>query len=173
MVMKKMESWEIRLDKVQFGSWMKERRIVKLSFDGASKGNPRMAGGGGDIINCEGEIEMEYFWNIGNDSNNMAEAYGIWQGIKQLEKKGVEEAIVFGDSQIIIHAMNEVNQSRNLRLDRLIKRIKSVSKTFRRLEFFHVLQELNDLADHAANKAIGLGKNELLVNLHQSLELPP
>lgn len=69
--------------------------------------------------------------------------------------------------------MNEVNQSRNLRLDRLIKRIKSVSKTFRRLEFCHVLWELNDLADHAANKAIGLGKNELLVNLHQSLELPP
>jgi len=152
---------------------MKERRIVKLSFDGASKGNPQMVGGGGDIINCEGEIEMEYFWNIGNDSNNMVEAYGIWQGIKQLEKKGVEEAIVFGDSQIIIHAMNEVNQSRNLRLDRLIKRIKSVSKTFRRLEFYHVLWELNDLADNAANKAIGLGKNELSVNLHQSLELPP
>ena len=57
--------------------------------------------------------------------------------------------------------MNEVNQSQNLRLDRLIKRINSVSKTFRRLEFFHVLRELNDLADHADNKAIGLGKNEL------------
>ena len=79
---------------------MKERRIVKLFFNGASKGNPRMAGGGGVIISPEGEIEMEYFWNIGNDSNNMAEAYGLWQGIKQLEKKGVEEAIVFGDSRI-------------------------------------------------------------------------
>jgi len=77
---------------------MKERRIVKLFFGGASKGNPRMAGGGGVIINPEGKIEMEYFWNIENDSNNMAEAYGLWQGIKPLEKKGVEEAIVFGDS---------------------------------------------------------------------------
>ena len=55
----------------------------------------------------------------------------------------------------------------------MIKRINSVSKTFRRLEFFHVLREHNDLADQAANKAIGLGKNELSVNLHQSLELPP
>ena len=152
---------------------MKERRIVKLFFDGASKGNPQMVGGGGVIISLEGEIEMEYFWNIGNDSNNMAEAYGLWQWIKKLEKKGVEEAIVFGDPRIIIHAMNEVNQSQNLRLDRLIKRINSVSKTFRWLEFFHVLWELNDLADHAANKEIGLGKNELSVNLHQSLELPP
>ena len=72
---------------------MKERRIVKLSFDGASKGNPQMAGGGGDIINCEGEIEMEYFWNIGNDSNNMVEAYGIWQGIKQLEKRELRKPL--------------------------------------------------------------------------------
>ena len=80
--MRKMESWEIRLNKVQFGNWMKERRIVKLFFDGASKGSPRMAGGGGVIISLEEEIEMEYFWNIVNDSNNMAEAYRLWQGIK-------------------------------------------------------------------------------------------
>ena len=77
MVVRKMESWEIRLNKVQFGNWMKERRIVKLFFDGASKGNPQMVGGGGVIISTEGEIEIEYFWNIGNDSNNMPEVYGI------------------------------------------------------------------------------------------------
>ena len=47
-----------------------------------------MAGGGGIIIRLDRKMEMEYFWNIGNDSNNMAEAYGLWQGIKQLEKKG-------------------------------------------------------------------------------------
>ena len=70
-----MEIWEIRLDKVQFGRWMKERRIAKLFFHGASKGNPRMVRGGGVIISPEGELEMEYLWNIGNDSNNMAEAY--------------------------------------------------------------------------------------------------
>ena len=82
-----MEIWEIRLDKSQFGNWLKERKMFKLFFDGASKGNPGMARGGGIIICPEGRIEVEYFWNIGFDSNNMAKACGLWQGIKLLKEK--------------------------------------------------------------------------------------
>ena len=44
--------------------------------------------------------------NIGIESNNMAGVYGLWQGIKQLKEKGVEEAMVFGDSHLIIQGMN-------------------------------------------------------------------
>ena len=84
---KKLETWEIRFDNSQFGNWMKERKMFKLFFDDASKGNPRKAGGGGVIICPEGNIEVEYYWNIGFDSNNMAEVYGLWQGIKQLKEK--------------------------------------------------------------------------------------
>ena len=36
-----------------------------------------------------------------------------------------------------------------------------------------MLRELNDLVDQVTNKAIGLGKNELSVNIHLSSELPP
>ena len=170
---KKLEIWEIRLDKSQFGNWMKERKMFKLFFDGASKGNPGKAKGGGVIICPEGNIEVEYFWNIGLDSNNMAEAYGLWQGIKQLKEKGVEEAIVFVDSRSIIQALNGASQSRNLRLDRMVRRIKSLIETFWRLEYFHILRELNDLADQAANKEMGLSKNELSVNLLLSSAISP
>ena len=93
----------------------------------------------------------------------MAEAYGLWQGLKQLEDKEVDEAIVFGDSWFIIQVMNGVNHCRNLRLARLLKRIISISKSFRRLEFFHILRELNSKADQATNKAIVLSRNELLL----------
>ena len=51
MVKKPLEVWELRMDQSQFEIWMKERKIFKLFFDGASKGNPRAEGGGG-IINC-------------------------------------------------------------------------------------------------------------------------
>ena len=43
---------------------MKERKLFKLFFDGALKGNPGVAGGGGVMINPEGNNELEYYWNI-------------------------------------------------------------------------------------------------------------
>ena len=57
----RMEIWEIRMDKSQFGNWLKERKMFKLFFDGASKENPRMAGGGGIIICLEGKTGVIYF----------------------------------------------------------------------------------------------------------------
>ena len=81
--------------------------------------------------------------------------------------------MVFGDSPLIIQAMNGASQCRNLRLARMIKRIKSVSKTFRRLEFFHILRELNNLVDQVANKSMALSKNEMSINLLLSYAIPP
>ena len=126
-----MENWEVRLDKSQFKNWLKERNIFKLFFDGASKGNPGRAGGGGVVIDPDGNVEIEYYWNIGQDSNNMAEAYGLWQGLKQLKDKGVGEVMVFGDSKLIIQAMNGENHCKHVRLVRLINRINSFSNSFR------------------------------------------
>ena len=37
---KKLEDWEVRMDKSQFENWLRERKIFNLFFDGASKGNP-------------------------------------------------------------------------------------------------------------------------------------
>ena len=127
---KKLEEWEIRMDNSQFGNWLKERKNFKLFFDGASKGNPGKVGGGGVIINPDGEVEVEYSWNIGYETNNMAEAYGLWQGLKQLLVKKVDEVMVFGDSRIIIQAMNGGRRSDNIRIARLIRRIRSITKLF-------------------------------------------
>ena len=77
MKAKNLEDWEIRMDKSQFENWLRERKIFKLFFDGASKGNPGKAGGGGIIMEPGGETEIEYYWNIGYNSNNMAEVYKL------------------------------------------------------------------------------------------------
>ena len=110
---KNSEDWEIRMDKSQFENWLRERKIFKLFFDGASKGNPGRAGGGGIILEPGGKVEIEYYWNIGYNSNNMAEAYGLCQGLKQLKKKEVEEVLVFGDSRFIIQALNGGRKGKN------------------------------------------------------------
>ena len=87
----------------------------------------------------------------------MAKSYGLWQGLKQLKDKGFDGAMVVGDSRLIIQAMSGASQCRNLRLARMLKIISFVSKTFRRLDFFHILHELNDMADLGANKSMVLG----------------
>ena len=144
-----------------------------MFFDGASKGNPGKAGGGGVVINPRGKVEIEYTWNIGQDSNNMAEAYGLWQGLKLVQKEGVDEVMVIGDSRLIIQAMNGGKRGKNERTERLINRIRSMAKRFRKIEFFHVLRELNEKADSAANKFIVVGCYELDVNSKVSMEIPP
>ena len=73
--------------------------VVSISKIPNNKGNPS---GGGVIIDPDRKVEVEYSWNIGYDTNNMAEAYGLWQGLKQMQKKGVDKVMVFGDSRVII-----------------------------------------------------------------------
>ena len=103
----------------------------------------------------------------------MDEAYGIWEGLKQLETLGVDEAIVLGYSHLIIQAMNGTSHFKNLRLFRLLKRIHSISRNFRHLEFVHILYELNLKVDQTANKVIKLHTNNLYVNYQFFPALPP
>ena len=72
--------------------------------------------------------------------------------------------MVFADSRLIIQALNEGRKGKNERTTRLIKRIRSNAKMFRKVKFFHILRELNVLMDLAANKSIAVGLNELIVN---------
>ena len=48
-----------------------------------------------------------------------------------------------------------------------------MAKRFRKIEFFHVLRELNVRVDSAANKFIDVGCYELKVNSTVSMEIPP
>ena len=81
--------------------------------------------------------------------------------------------MVFGDSRLIIQALNGGRRGKNERTTRLINRIRSKAKMFRKVNFFHILRELNDLADIAANKSIAVGLSQLMVNSVVSIEIPP
>ena len=85
----------------------------------------------------------------------------------------MDEVMVFGDSRLIIQALNGGRRGKNDRTANLLNRIRSKAKMFRKVNFFHVLRELNVLADLAANKSIDVGLNELIVNSVVSNDIPP
>ena len=45
------EEWEIRMEERDFEDWQKKEKMHILFFDGASKGNPGLAGAGGVLVN--------------------------------------------------------------------------------------------------------------------------
>ena len=73
-----------------------------MFFDGAVKGNPGKAEGGGIIRWPSDQIISHFAWGLGLTSNNQAEAMALLQGLKQLQKHGIKEALVIGDSQSLI-----------------------------------------------------------------------
>ena len=81
-----------------------------------------MAGGGGVILNLVEVIELTFSWGIGDDTNNIVEALALWQGLFQLTLTGIKDVKVFGDSRVIIHAINSQSLPQNMRLKHLIQK---------------------------------------------------
>ena len=84
-----LQKWEIRKDRASFELWCKEIGRNLLFFDGASKGNPGEAGGVGALFGPDRDLNFTYSWNLGIDSNNMAEALALWQGLNEALLHGI------------------------------------------------------------------------------------
>jgi ribonuclease HI len=156
--------WEIRLDSSNFTNWHKSLQRHSIFFDGASKGNPGEADGGGVIIDPEEIKVLSYSWGIDKDINNIVEALALWQGLSQAQFRNITDLNVFGDSHIIIQALSCKNLTKHMRLRKILQKIKLLMSTFRAIHLFHILRELNGEADKEDNKAVMLRKGVLLLN---------
>lgn len=90
---------------------------------------------------------------MGHNTSIQAEALALFQGLKQVKDLGINEVNVIGDSQSIIKAIVDNSAPKVFRLARLATRIKSLTKSFQSINFFHVLRENNKDNDAKASKA--------------------
>lgn len=72
-----LPSWKFRLSLEELVDWKKKQQKWVLQFDGASKKNPRVAGGGGILFNPDGITEIKFAWGLGRKTNNQVEMYGL------------------------------------------------------------------------------------------------
>ena len=96
------------------------------------------------LYDPEGNLNLTYAWNLGIDSNNMAEALALWQGLSQAIRLGIQDLTVVGDSRLIRHHLICYIFPSSSRLRQVIRRIFLLMPLFSSIEFFHVLRVHNE-----------------------------
>jgi ribonuclease HI len=167
------EEWEIRKGKQDFANWKTRRKAHILSFDGASKGNPGQAGGGGIIENPLEATTINFALGLGIESNNRAEALALWQGLIQAKRHRIQDLVIIGDSRVVIQALIRHSKTQSASLNNLLDKIHLLLRNFKSYKLYHVLRELNGKADVEANKGTLLAPGILKVNeMVSSVALP-
>jgi ribonuclease HI len=135
--------------------------FIKLNFDGASKGNPGLAGAGGVIRDSGGIIIRLYVGSIGNSTNNATEFGALELGLEILRREGMVNVIVEGDSTLVINTTKKLQYGtkvgkvlRHWRLAHSLQRIRKHLQTLNTIEFRWIRRSANALADRLANEGV-------------------
>lgn len=125
-----------------------------MRFDGASKGNPGLAGAGAVIYKDECELWSGYTFVGENETNNVAEYSGLILGLTRAIQLNIKSLIVEGDSQLVINQMKGDYKVNSSNLRKLYETAKILEKSFDKISYNHIYREKNKKADQLSNLAI-------------------
>lgn len=86
-------------------NWIKEKGKHILFFNGASQGNPRVAGVERVIYNLGGSKGLSYIVNLKEKTNNEVEVISLLVELHQLPNQTCNDIIIIGDSKILIEIL--------------------------------------------------------------------
>ena len=133
------------------------RKIIKIFTDGASRGNPGLAGIGFAVVSNEGELFETHKKFLGKYTNNYAEYVALIESVRLLRKidREFDEINFYLDSELVVKQIKGEYKIKHKDLIKLSlefwKEIKSLNKKF---SINHIPREENKLADKLANEAI-------------------
>ena len=130
---------------------------IKVYTDGASRGNPSLAGIGVVICNEDNDISETHKKFIGEYTNNSAEYLALIESVKILKRSELNfnHITFYLDSELVVKQIKGEYKIKHSDLIKLSlefwKEIKSLNKNF---SIFHIPREKNKAADRLANEAI-------------------
>ncbi|MGD8394668.1 MAG: ribonuclease HI family protein [Candidatus Eiseniibacteriota bacterium] len=130
------------------------RRALVLHTDGASRGNPGLAGAGAVLFGDGGEILAERCRFLGLATNNEAEYAALILGLELALEHHPAHLTVRMDSELIVRQLGGRYRVRNARLLPLFERARELLGELPGSTIEHVDRELNADADRLANRAI-------------------
>jgi hypothetical protein len=138
--------------------------IINVHYRGGRCGEWR---GGGFLLDPGGNKVMDYYWNLGIETNNRVESYVLFYGILLVKHKKINTLNVVGDSKMIIILMISGSSPKDLSLNKIMDRIWLHSSGIL-MCFLHAYRHNNFEVDELANQEIGKSLGILGVNLEES-----
>jgi ribonuclease HI len=140
-----------------FGDAPQERKPLpayQANVDGGSRGNPGPAAYGVVIRDPKGEVVARLKKYIGQNTNNVAEYFGLIAALDYAQTHGIRALRVESDSELMVKQMRGVYKVKSGDLQPLHERARKVSQTFESFRIDHVYREQNREADALANQAL-------------------
>jgi ribonuclease HI len=129
------------------------RKII-IETDGASRGNPGLAGAG-IVIKDESEHRIRQIAEfLGSMTNNQAEYRALIIGLKAAIEIAPQSVLIRMDSELVVRQMNGVYKVKNPALLPLYLEAAELAREVPNLTIVHVRREQNPGADAVANLAI-------------------
>ncbi|KXA92979.1 hypothetical protein AKJ66_03030 [candidate division MSBL1 archaeon SCGC-AAA259E22] len=135
-------------------------KSVTAWIDGASRGNPGPGGVGIVVKDDSGKILKKISEYLGDDlTNNQAEYLALIKCLKYCKNKGIKNAKILSDSNLVVRQMNGQYEVRSENIRNLYEEAKKLESQIRKVTYMHIPREENLNADNLANEAIDREKN--------------
>ena len=126
---------------------------LEIYCDGACSGNPGEAAIG--IVFQENKKTIRSIGeSIGVATNNVAEYKALVRAFEEARNLKADDILIKTDSELLFNQLKGTFAVKNDQLKILLDEIKSLAKTFKRVEFKKIPREENREADRLAKKAI-------------------
>jgi ribonuclease HI len=126
----------------------------QANVDGGSRGNPGPSAYGVVIRDGKGDIVARLKKYIGQNTNNVAEYFGLIAALDYAQTHEIRALRVESDSELLVKQMRGQYKVKSADLRPLFERAKKMSQTFESFRIDHVYREQNRDADALVNQAL-------------------
>lgn len=129
-------------------------KTFQLWTDGASRGNPGIAGTGVVIAGEDSRVRIECGKCLGIATNNEAEYRALILGLEEVLPFNPQHLIIYSDSELLVNQIRGTYKTRSPALRELHVGVLNYLSKIDTWEIQHISRTRNSVADGLANKAI-------------------
>ena len=126
----------------------------QANIDGGSRGNPGPAAYGVVVRDARGEVVARLKKYIGQNTNNVAEYYGLIAALDYAQTHGVRALCIASDSELLVKQMRGQYKVKSADLRPLFERATKMAQGLESFRIDHVYREQNREADSLVNQVL-------------------